>query len=184
MEINLISSKGSSQIHILNYQRSYCEDESHEGKTLVKIWVKWECINTDRLRAHWSETKRRWNRRDRLSHLHHIMLNVSYIFQLRSDHKNWTQTLCCVCWICLVKMIHLKCQAISQPQGKLTPWNCSGINYITLTSLNSTQLSSPQLKSWPETHYLSNGTAVTDGSGCWQALHILQTLHSPGPHDH
>lgn len=91
-------------------------------------------------------------------------------------------TLCCVCWICLMKIIHFKCQAIFQPQGKFTLQSCGDINYITLTSLNSLHTAQqPQLSSWPETHYLSNGAAITDGSGCWQALHILKSLHSPGP---
>lgn len=62
-----------------------------------------------------------------------------------------------------MKMIHFRCREISISSEFLPP-NCSGINYIALTSLNLPRTAEqPQLKSCPQTHY--QGTAETNGSG-------------------
>lgn len=78
-----------------------------------------------------------------------------------------------------MKMIHFRCQEISISSEFLPP-NCSGINYIALTSLNLPRTAEqPQLKSCPQTHY--QGTAETNGSGWWHEIHVMQNLHSSGP---
>lgn len=63
-----------------------------------------------------------------------------------------------------MKMIHFRCQDISTSSEFLNSANCSGINYIALTSLNLPRTAEqPQLKTCPQTHY--QGTAETNGSG-------------------
>lgn len=80
-----------------------------------------------------------------------------------------------------MKMIHFRCQEISTSSEFLPP-NCSGINYIALTSMNLPRTAEqPQLKTCPQTHYQGNGTAETNGSGWWHEIHIVQNLHSSGP---